>query len=150
MMSARMMATSTASTFSRTLAQAESAGGRSTSGRFFSGCGFGLSASDEAEFRALVTDDLVSGQTTQANLRSGQVAKDPDRSSEFQGDLPDRFDDPLKPLVRAVGEVQPENIDARKNQAAKHVWLGTGRADGGDDLRPNQSMFAIMTARSSG
>ena len=37
-------------------------------------------------------------------------------------------------LGRAVGEIQPDDIDAGGDQSGQHLRVGRGRAEGGDDL----------------
>ncbi len=70
-----------------------------------------------------------------------EVAEDGDIIGFGEVDIPDMFDDLGLIFMGAVGEIEPENVDAGFYELQQFVIGVTGRSDGGDDLGLMESML---------
>ena len=62
------------------------------------------------------------------------------------GDVADRANDLEVLLVRAVGEVEAEDVDPGLDEPLEGLGAAGGRSDGGDDLRPAHGVTSIKPA----
>ena len=69
-----------------------------------------------------------------ADLRALDVAHDRHVAADVRGHVADRADGLLVLLVRAVGEVEAEDVHPRGEQACDDLLGARGRTEGGDDL----------------
>ncbi len=77
--------------------------------------------------------DAAALEGAHADLRTAEIAEDRDVAPERGGDAPHPLDVLPVPFVSAVGEVEPEDVDARDDQLRDHL---VGRRRGpqrGDD-----------------
>ena len=79
-------------------------------------------------------DGLAIDQLAGADLRPGQVLQDGDVPAGPGRGVADAGDDGAVLLVRAVREIEAEDVGARGDERVERALGGTGRPDGGDDL----------------
>ncbi len=88
----------------------------------------------EDEAAAGLEFGLAGGELADANLGALQVDHDADGAADLAHDLAQQRDALAVVVGRAVGEVQPHDIDAGGNHPRHHLRIGAGRAEGGDDF----------------
>jgi hypothetical protein len=94
-----------------------------------------------------VEDRDVALKVAEAELWARKVAHDPDLATDL---LTDRADPPdvLGLLIRgAVGEVEPEDVDAGREELAQDIRRAARGPDRGDDLGAAGDMRGCATRR---
>ena len=98
---------------------------------------FGISVRvvfDKDDGGAFLAQQLSRVDFSESDFGAGQVAEDSDGSIEFHFDLSDGRQGLIVPVVGAVCEVEPKDIDSGEHQVAECFEVGAGRSDCGDDL----------------
>ena len=104
----------------------------------------------EAELGAEVALDDVAGDRPQADLGPAQVLQHGELTAHLLADRPDRRERGGVLLVRAVREVEPEDVDARLDQLPEHGRVARGRPDRRHDLGPDLAQRLKMVGRHGG
>ena len=97
---------------------------------------------DETEPVAGGAVELSAGELAQADFGSGQVGQDGHRLAELGCHTADGGQTCLVFPAIAVGHVHTKHVDAGGDQLGQLVGFGTGRPDGGHDLRLRRSWGA--------
>ena len=77
---------------------------------------------------------LMIFQSGGADLGSLQIAENAERLAFFAADFPDQFQYREFALMRAVREIQPDDVNASPNQVANHRFGVRGGPQSGHDL----------------
>ena len=91
----------------------------------------------QTELRTEVTLDCVTGNGPQANLGAAQILKHRKLTSHFIADLADGLKRRGVLVVRAVGEVEPENVNAGLDHLADDGRIPRGGPEGCHNLGPH-------------
>ncbi len=96
----------------------------------------GAEAAVGVQHEALALGELnpVLLELSDADLRPLQVGHDADGAAQLARHVPHQRRAPRVILRGAMREVQPHDVHARGDHACKHLSLGTGGPQGGDDL----------------
>ncbi len=88
----------------------------------------------EAEGLAGLQMDAARGEAADAELGALDVGEDADRPSRLLLEGADRLDARGVILMRAVREIEAEDVHPGAEEPADDLWRGACRAEGGDDL----------------
>jgi len=94
----------------------------------------GVGGPGEDEFLPEFAVGRSSGNLFEADFGAGEIGEDADGAIELPGDMADGGDDPGEPLVLAVGEIEPEDVDPSLDQLLQPGGILNGGAHRGDDL----------------
>ena len=90
----------------------------------------------------------AAGEPAGADLRAAEILQDGDWTASGGRRVADALDRGCRGAVRAVGKIQTEDIDARRNKRANDLVAVRCRTDGGDDLRlPHSGLLDLVRSR---
>ena len=92
----------------------------------------------------MIAGDDVARDLTQPDLGAAQILQDRELGLGLRGDPPDRLERGGMLVVRAVREVEPEDVDPRLDHLPHDQRIARRRTDRRHDLGPDLSKLLFM------